>query len=397
MAGWQKHSITLLLVTSFVMFGFGELAIRLLMPQATYSDLLALTGEQYRDGGFIPFTLKPCYEAKAPSMEHPGRMVTVRTNSLGLRGRETSTRKPRGVKRILVLGDSYTFGVYCENDEAYPAVLEALCNREGAAAVEVINAGYADGWGPDQHYAWLLNRGIGFQPDIVIYGFFIGNDIADIDSSKWAAVDKRGLPVKLVDPEIYIDDLGRIHSRVRDEKTVGQEGVYRIPLFRQSHLFILLNRAVQRLVRIGAGRKASGGWGTAPFDAILDSSLSKENQGKDVQFLKLVGGMREVANSNGAQFLLLMIPVNFQVEPEAFLKKVLGSDKYQIRRDYFAEVGPVLDRAGIEHLNLLSLMKDHPEGTYYPRNGEVHFSPNGHRFAANALKEKLVALGWIGR
>jgi lysophospholipase L1-like esterase len=392
----KKFSLLLLFVTLFTMLIICELAIRFFIPQITYSDLLLLTGEQYTEEHFIPFTLKPNYKAKSPSMEFPGKMVTIRTNSLGLRGKEISIKKPNGVKRILVLGDSYTFGVYCENSDVYPAFLETLYEQEGLSNIEVINAGYADGWSPDQHYAWLVNRGIEFGPDIVIYGFFIGNDITGIHSSTWIELDRHDLPVRIVNPKIYIDDFGRIRSKVKDSKTVGQESVYRIPLLRESHFFILLNRTVQKLYRNSTGANAiNRGWGDTPFDPILKPSLSKKHQGKDELFLKLVNGMREVANKNGAKFLLLMIPVNFQVEPEEFLKKVLGSSKFDIQRDYFEELEPILEQKNIEYLNLLSLMRSRPEGKYYPRNGEVHFNPNGHKFTGNELKKKLDELDWL--
>jgi len=397
MTNIKKLSLLFLFVTLFIMLMVSELAIRFLKPQTTYSNILLLTGHQYTEGDFNPFTLKPNYEAKSPSMEFPGKMVTIRTNSLGLRGKEISIKKPNGVKRILVLGDSYTFGVYCENSEVYPTLLETLYEQEGLSNIEIINAGYADGWGPDEQYAWLVNRGIEFRPDIIIYGFFIGNDITGINPSGWIELDRHDLPLRIVNPDIYIDKFGRIRSKVKDSKTGAQEFVYRIPLLRESHFFILFNRVVQKLYRTnnGTNNMINNGWGDTPFDTILKPSLSKEHQGKDELFLKLVNGMREVANNNGAKFLLLMIPVNFQVEPEEFLKKVLGSSKFDIERDYFEELEPILEQMNIEYLNLLSLMRSHPEGKYYPRNGEVHFNPNGHKFTANELKKELDELVWL--
>lgn len=388
-------NLSLLIVTSFIMLTVSELGVRLLNPQTTYSKLLLLTGIQYAEGDFIPFTLKPNYEAKSPSMEFPGKMVTIRTNSLGLRGKETSVKKPDDVKRILILGDSYTFGSYCENSEVYPAFLETLYEQEGIPNIEVINAGYADGWGPDEHYAWLVNRGIDFRPDIIIYGFFIGNDIKDINSSEWVELDKSGLPVRIINPDIYIDMFGRIRSKVKDAKTVGTEFVYRIPFLRESHFFILFNQVVTKLYNTSTKDVKNRGFGDVPFDRILQPSVSKEHQVNDELFLKLVNGISEVANSNGAKFLLLMIPVNLQVEPEYFLNKVLGSNKFDIKRDYFNELEPIMEQKNIEYLNLLSLMRSHPEGKYYPRNGEVHFNPNGHEFTANGLKKKLDELGWL--
>lgn len=56
-------------------------------------------------------------------MEHPGRYVSITTNADGLRGRrELDPSK----QKVLVLGDSYTFGVYVDDDETYPAILNQL-------------------------------------------------------------------------------------------------------------------------------------------------------------------------------------------------------------------------------------------------------------------------------
>ncbi len=378
----------------FLVFILSEVLVRFFRPQATYSKLLLLTGEQYTEGGCIPFTLKANYKAKSPSMEFPGQLVNISTNSLGLRGKETTIKKPDGIKRILILGDSYTFGVYCEDNDVYPAILETLYDKEGLN-VEVLNAGYADGWTPDEHYAWLVNRGMKFMPDIIIYGFFIGNDITGINTSKWVELDNRDLPTKITNPNIYIDKFGRIRSKVKDAKTVAKEFIYKIPLLRESHFFILGNRAVLKLYKHISDFETNNGWGNSPFAYILEPFSLKNGQVKEKLFIKLVNGMFEVANENHVKFLLLMIPVNFQVKPEAFLKKVLGSSEFKIKRDYFKEIQPVLDEMDIEYVNLLAVMKNHPEGNYYPKNGEVHFNPTGHEFTANTLKKKLDELHWI--
>jgi len=148
----------LVLLTVVTSYAIPELLLRFLKPQQTYSQLLKLVKTSiYAPSEFNLFELKANTQIKTPSMEYPGKNVEVRINSLGLRGEEITLEKPSGVKRILVLGDSYTYGVYVGNDETYPAVLEELFERDGRN-IQVINAGYADGWSPDEHYAWLINR-----------------------------------------------------------------------------------------------------------------------------------------------------------------------------------------------------------------------------------------------
>src|SRR5437762_1543338 len=105
------------------------------------------------------------------------RIVHIVTNSLGLRGPEIGP-KPAGVRRVLALGDSFTFGHAVEAAEAWPAVLEGLLNARGGPRYEVVNAGVG-GYGTGQElllYEELESR---VQPDLVVLGFAVVNDVLD--------------------------------------------------------------------------------------------------------------------------------------------------------------------------------------------------------------------------
>ena len=116
------------------------------------------------------------------------RIVHITTNSLGLRGPELAP-KPPGVRRVLALGDSFTFGHAVEAAEAWPAVLEQLLNARGGARWEVVNAGVG-GYGTGQElllYDELESR---LQPDLVVVGFAVVNDVLDnlcVDNERWGA------------------------------------------------------------------------------------------------------------------------------------------------------------------------------------------------------------------
>lgn len=100
-------------------------------------------------------------------MRYPdGGHWTVNTNSRGLRGRtEYAQPKPPGTIRIVVLGDSFTFGEEVDDDDTYCAQLNALL-----AGTEVLNLG-VHGYGHDQMLIYLTEEGVGYSPDIVIVGF----------------------------------------------------------------------------------------------------------------------------------------------------------------------------------------------------------------------------------
>lgn len=389
---WFVVALAVLVVLAFLVLG--EMVVRTFRPQLTYTQLRMLAGSYYAPGRFIPHTLQSNYKGLFNKhQDHPGEQATVSTNCLALRGHEISLTKLEGRKRVLILGDSYTFGVYVNDNETYSVLLENLF-REDENDVEVINAGYAGGFGPDTQYAWLVNRGLTFQPDLVIYAFFVGNDILDIHpTSNWHECDERGLPTDIVDKDIYVDKSGNLRRKTVDYTTVARPLIYKIPLFRESHLAVLINKVIERVYGkiVTSGNDDRLRWGENPFCFITKAESNEMMLEKESLFFRLVEGMCAVSNKQGAKFMLLMVPVNFQVEPE-FLPKVLGpaydGGKWSIERNYFEELKPWLEERGIAYLDLLKKMKT-ANGYYFPRDGEVHFNCNGHFFVAKELYKFL--------
>ena len=92
----------------------------------------------------------------------------IHINKHGQRGLvDWQVEKPAGIRRIMALGDSYTYGYDVGDQEAYPAVLGSLLGD----GFEVINWG-VPGYGTDQQVLLYEKYGISFSPDIVILGFY---------------------------------------------------------------------------------------------------------------------------------------------------------------------------------------------------------------------------------
>src|SRR5438105_1128358 len=62
-------------------------------------------------------------------------------NSHGHRDVEVAAKKPPGVFRILVLGDSFTVGANVRQEEAYPKVLERRLRSVYGSRIQVVNSG----------------------------------------------------------------------------------------------------------------------------------------------------------------------------------------------------------------------------------------------------------------
>ncbi|MFH1202727.1 MAG: SGNH/GDSL hydrolase family protein [Candidatus Omnitrophota bacterium] len=104
----------------------------------------------------------------------------VKINSLGLRGEEIDIEKPKGVYRILVLGDSYAFGERVNDDEAFAFKLEKILNDslKDRMSIEVVNGGHA-AYSTREEYEYLLERGVYLNPDMIIL-FWFPNDLIEL-------------------------------------------------------------------------------------------------------------------------------------------------------------------------------------------------------------------------
>ena len=90
----------------------------------------------------------------------------LNTNSRGLRGgKEYSYGKHPNTARLLILGDSFTFGDEVSDNETYSYYL-----HEMIPTTEIINMG-VHGYGHDQMLILIKEEGIKYKPDIVILGF----------------------------------------------------------------------------------------------------------------------------------------------------------------------------------------------------------------------------------
>lgn len=103
------------------------------------------------------------------------RPTVLRTNGRGFRGPELEERKRAGVRRIVCLGDSGTFGLWHDASEIHfesyvDHLRDAWAQRVGADRVEVVNAGVV-GYTSSHGLRLLAGELLAFQPDVVTVRF----------------------------------------------------------------------------------------------------------------------------------------------------------------------------------------------------------------------------------
>jgi hypothetical protein len=117
--------------------------------------------------------------------------VPQSTNSRGLRGTtEYAYEAPRARRRIVLLGDSFTFGSEVRDEETYAHRLQQML-----PAVDVLNLG-VNGYGHDQMLIYFEQEGRKYAPDVVILGFLARdmdrNTLAFRDYAKPRFVSENG-------------------------------------------------------------------------------------------------------------------------------------------------------------------------------------------------------------
>jgi len=101
----------------------------------------------------------------------------VTRNSHGLRDKEYSYNKPDEIYRILVLGDSQTFGHGIKRlEDTWHKKLEVLLNKGFSNQKFEVIALAGEGWNTDTQLYELFRRGFKYDPDLVLLAFY-HNDV----------------------------------------------------------------------------------------------------------------------------------------------------------------------------------------------------------------------------
>jgi hypothetical protein len=138
----------------------------------------------------LGWTLEPgaSYKNRIPEAE-----VFVAYNSSGWRDVEHERAKPAGAERYLVLGDSFMEAYSVQLDESFHRQVETLARSRGAE-VETINMGVG-GYGTLQAYLTYDREGRLYEPDVVLLGFYMANDLRNNSRELESALGQKALKV----------------------------------------------------------------------------------------------------------------------------------------------------------------------------------------------------------
>ncbi len=341
----------------------------------------------------------------------------AKVNSAGLIDQEYALEKPEGVYRILVLGDSFTEGLRVPMDAAFHSILEQSLNTAGKR-VEVINAGVA-GWGADQELLFYQEIGRKYHPDMVLLAFFPGNDIMNnaiaLECENFGSVRKPYF--LLTDGKLALHNQP-VGSETGEEKSVStapkpqlipqhpplaflqpvlqHSAFYRyfIPRLRVIAPDLALKLAQWGLIKPGSEtRNAEQGTDYIPVAyGVYKSPLEPPWQEGWRITEALLAQLKSDVQADGADFRLVVIPAQIQVEPAAW-QHVLQSHPAMQAHDWDLDqpnrmLADILNRQQTPFLDLLPIFRAWDGPTlFFPIDG--HWNERGHRLAGDALTRWL--------
>ncbi|MBI1870499.1 MAG: SGNH/GDSL hydrolase family protein [Chlamydiae bacterium] len=297
--------------------------------------------------------------------------VWVSLNSLGFREKEFSPQKKTGIKRILILGDSQTWGSGVEQDERFSDVLEQLL-KEHEVSVEVLNLGMT-GYGTDQEFLLYQKLGVDYLPDLVIVAFY-WNDLFENSMSRVYGYPKpqfvvgeegkltlTNVPVPQTD---WTKQKEMVHASLKEKKK-GKKLTFKNWLLRYSYAFQKFTNAMRGnpfLYRVAVK------FGLAGDPRINPQSL-------EWRMTKLLlEELRSYVRENGGDFLVVVIPDRSDFEMAIYpLRRALIDD--------------------MKHLSCLDLYPSivsqrRPSKMIY--QNDIHLNAEGNRLIAEALSHYLL-------
>jgi hypothetical protein len=131
--------------------------------------------------------------------------VTITTNESGLRGPRITPDKPSGVRRVLLLGDSFVEAYSVSEAESVSAQLQSTLRQAGWSGAEVLNGGTA-GYSTDQELLFFMESGVQWEPDVTVLFFYVNDVVYNVRPMYWrgakpyyvltdTGLELRGVPV----------------------------------------------------------------------------------------------------------------------------------------------------------------------------------------------------------
>lgn len=354
---WFKKSVLNMMPVLFSVFFtlfLLEIGVRIFIP-ARRPQLIVKADSRVDGKKELPFR-KPLFEATLSSAEYETR---INTNSEGFRDVEHEVNKPAGVYRILVVGDSFTYGIGVEADETYPKVMERILNErrtDKGLEYEVFNLS-APAIGTLQEIE-IIKYGLKYNPDLILLGMLVenrwaqrGNDLCD-NFAYWHELRKKesseGVPTHFASHfnSQWIDYLNALHRLM-----VQHSDLY----------YHLMTKKGTNLRR---------------FFVKFRENKNQDELDRAWKITRdALRNAKAIVHDRGLRLAVLYIPFSSDIQSQS-----------NETRDILVEWS---QESGINLLDLSEVLrKNHDKDLYYQADG--HWRSLAHRLSAEAITDYLI-------
>ena len=317
---------------------------------------------------------------------------------------------------IVTLGDSQTYGESSPAKYSWPSILGSLTGKE------TYNMGVS-GYGPAEYFYLFGNGALEFKPDIVVVGFYLGNDLADTYTAvytveRWAHLRN---PASARSPEdgeeTKADGAPEAEETPLEKKPFEYELKRRVygaagwfaensVLYRIVTASYLGDRMREKMM-LDRGEKITTldareygiHTGFTPVRRLEALDLDRENIREGLALaLGFFDNMNKLAEENGVRFLVVILPTKESVfgefiEGNTALRYSGEIDRLLLNeRQVSVEAESYFDEHGIPYLDLLGPLREAAlREQIYPNNYSGHFNRNGNRVIAESISRRLEA------
>lgn len=363
--------LLMLAISGAICLVLAEVVVRVARPQPR---LVITPGGLYTPDPPGLYRLSPGYRGRIYNRVEYSN--TIRINSEGLRGPELEPPAEQ-TARILVIGDSFVFGVGVEDDETFTARLPQHL-RHGVGPAEGLNAGIPAFGVPDAE-SWLRRHGLALAPEVVVMAIFLGNDLADA--------------AHVGDEVVIVDGLLAPRESSRGLK---------VWLHRHSHLYVALKGLLEQpgfkplRAKLGLGEPWKVRTLREEF-GVYSKSVETEMAAAVAATDEALAGLATLSAEHGFTLVAMLIPSEVQIDPERWLA---GLASLELDPEAFDPTAPtrvfqrLLDRHEIATLDLTEILADGlARGDELYLRFDRHWTVDGHAVAAEKLAEFILSIG----
>lgn len=377
---WRKVAVngTLAFASFAITIAAIEMFLGAFMPQREFIPNLRIVYEADDDIGFV---LKANVKTE----------LGFDTNRYAMRDYDHySVVKPADTYRILVLGDSFTFSI-TTMEHSFPKYMERLFSKS-KMPVEVLNAGVS-GYGVDDEYYYYLKKGARFTPDLVVIGFYVGNDITSTkEHPSNTAID--GIMVHA----------GAIKQMGAEKIKKGRR---RLEFLNRFHLFrFLYNRNYgaflsalekrsadqRRRMNVNRGKCMSGYFEPVHMAPEKQTESFRKVYGKTMDYLDK---FKKAVEDNGSKFVIALIPTAVQLD---YHESLAIREKHHDVNDFDQpqkELISIARKRGWAMYDPVDYMNEKAVGKLLVYCMDNHFNEEGNRLFAEGLSRWLVDTGLV--